>query len=62
MKNGVEILKKKFKHLPFAKKNASWLTFLHKPCKFKHNQSSGTREILGVARDLAKKGLPAKTT
>ena len=37
-------------------------TLLHKPCKFKRNRSSGTREILTTARGLDENGLPVKTT
>ena len=38
MKNGLKIWKKKFLH--------QYNTFLHKSCKFKHNRSSSTRDIL----------------
>ena len=37
-------------------------TFLDELCKFERNRSSGTREILTIARGLAENGLPAKTT
>ena len=62
MKNGVKIFKKL---LPFPEKSPPDSldnTFLHKLCKFERNRSSGTREILTIARGLAKNGLPAKTT
>ena len=37
-------------------------TFLHKPCKFEQNRSSGIRELLTTAKGLATNGLSTKTT
>ena len=50
---------------PFFSENLFRLTrlyFLHEPCKFEQNRSSGTQEILITARALPENGVPAKNT
>ena len=37
-------------------------TFLHKPCKFEQNRSSGIREIFTTGREIAENRLPVKNT
>ena len=56
-KNGKHLYLQKNTHPGLLDSN-----FVHKPCKFERNRSSGTREILTTAWALAENGHPVKNT